>query len=168
MSDGRNWDCHSDLKDHVLPQAARHAMEILAGDNRENGVLMKRRILSSLGIAIGLVSGPSLADVGTLSRANCVGPLQVNESVTYDRPQLRTMIGFATSVHTQLGNVEPLHAPLFSDSAPSWRHYAGDTGDGGTVLVAGTHGWRIYDDDGNIVEEGYRETSATDCNLTEW
>jgi len=78
------------------------------------------------------------------------------------------MIGFATSVHTQFGNIEPLHAPLFSDPVPSWRHYAGDTGDGGTVLVTGTHGWRIYDDDGNIVEDGYRETSATDCNLTEW
>ncbi|ARQ90242.1 hypothetical protein [Stenotrophomonas maltophilia] len=129
---------------------------------------MNKDSLFLCGIAMSITSFSALADVGTLSRANCVGPLQVNESVTYDRPLFRTMYGFAASVHTQLGSIEPLHAPLFSDSTPSARHYAGDTGDGGTVFVKGSHGWRIYDEEGSVLEEGYRETSATDCNLTEW
>lgn len=131
------------------------------------GTEMKTAMISLLlfGLATAGFITPALADVGTLSRANCLGT--INESVTYDRPLFRQMVGFTASVHTQLGNTEPLHV-LVSDMLPSWRFYAGDTGDGGTLLVSGTHGWVIQDEQGAIIDEGYRETGAVDCNLTEW
>jgi len=129
--------------------------------------MTKNRILASASFAaLTAIALPALADVGTLSRANCLG--FVNESVTYDRPQARSFPGMAGGEHTQLGNLIPLHPLIFSPTPMNWRHYAGDNNDTGTLKVKGYHLWELSDASGAIIDEGYRETSATDCNLTEW
>ena len=130
------------------------------------------KVISCLGFGAALFLGFSrtaLADVGTLSRANCIVlHLTINESVTYDRPLLRVYDGLAGSAHTQQGNIEPYHDILFSEEVPSWRHYAGDTDDPGVMTVTGYHTWHFYDPVVGTSEWGYRTTTASDCNLTEW
>jgi hypothetical protein len=99
------------------------------------------------------------ADIKWLSRANCLG--LINESVTYDRPQLNPHwmdvqshhIGFgATTGHVRFG-------PL----AYTWRSYAGDIGDVTRNTVTGIH----YFVDYNNIPWSLR-TIATNCNLVEW
>lgn len=113
-----------------------------------------------------LFSTPAFAEVKAISRANCVIGI-VNESITYDRPQLRPFNGSVTSTHTQLGNTIPLHS-LVDVGYGKWRYYAGDIEDPGTLRVDGTHYWLVVDPNGQIVESGQEATSATDCNITEW
>lgn len=63
---------------------------------------MKRNKAKSLPYLISLTlffSTPAFAEVKAISRANCVIGI-VNESITYDRPQLRPFNGSVTSTHT--------------------------------------------------------------------
>jgi hypothetical protein len=130
---------------------------------------MKRNKAKSLPYLISMTlffSTPAFAEVRAISRANCVIGI-VNESITYDRPQLRPFNGSVTSTHTQLGNTIPLHS-LVDVGYGKWRYYAGDIEDPGTLRVDGTHYWLVVDPNGQIVESGQEATSATDCNITEW
>ncbi|MCC7633069.1 hypothetical protein [Stenotrophomonas rhizophila] len=111
-------------------------------------------------------SAPAAADIGTLSRANCLG--FVNESVTYDRPQLRNFYGTALSDHLPLGDLISAHMLSSPDQLLSWRHYAGDTNDSEVMKVNGYHSWMLMDENFNLIEHGTRETSTVDCSVTEW
>lgn len=100
------------------------------------------------------------AGVTWLSRANCIAGV-INESVTYDRPALKTRYMYTQSIHTGFGEVA-----AHSVNAPwnvTWRSYAGDTGDWNRNTVRGYH---VYGDD--MAHLTTRWTVTTDCNLTEW
>ncbi|MEN5040417.1 hypothetical protein ABE424_09530 [Stenotrophomonas sp. TWI1149] len=109
---------------------------------------------------------PAAADIGTLSRANCLG--FINESVTYDRPQLRNFYGAAVSDHQPLGELISRHMVRSPGQLFSWRHYAGDTNDSEVMKVTGHHSWSLMDENFNLIDYGTRETSTVDCSLTEW
>lgn len=118
-----------------------------------------------LGYSILLMSGftgwNASAEVKAISRANCMG--FVNESITYDRPQFRSIQGSAASRHIPLGNTQPKHilgAP--NNGAFAWRFYAGDRSDPERMLVRGYHTWILN----RIVHT--RHTAAADCSLSEW
>lgn len=126
----------------------------------------KARLLPYLTLLSACISTSAFAGIGTISRANCIAGI-VNESVTYDRPQLRSFHGSVLSEHKPLGNILPAHT-LSSVSPHGWRHYAGDLGDPERMLVTAAHTWVITDESGNLIEAGTRSTSATDCNISEW
>jgi hypothetical protein len=116
-----------------------------------------------------LMNTPAEARVKALSRANCLG--FVNESITYDRPDLQPFMGTAVGVHAPWGALEghQVTDPNNAGDNEQWRYYAGDVGDAATVTVYGFHTWYKVDaQTGELVESGSASTLATDCNLTEW
>jgi hypothetical protein len=119
--------------------------------------------------ALMLMSFPAKAEVKAISRANCLG--FVNESITYDRPDLRNFHGGAISEHKPWGEVYS-HVATDPDNfgtQQKWRYYAGDIDDASSVAVTGAHSWVVMDDDtGTVTESGSDVTIATDCNLSEW
>jgi hypothetical protein len=111
-------------------------------------------------LAAAALSADASAGVTWLSRANCVAGA-INESVTYDRPALKTHYMYTQSLHTGFGSVggHSVHAPW----NVTWRSYAGDIGDRSRNTVSGYH---MYGDD--MARLSTHWTTATDCNLTEW
>jgi hypothetical protein len=110
-------------------------------------------------LALGWCAEASAA-VKWLSRANCVGGA-INESVTYDRPQLKSHFMYTESHHVGFGAVGG-HAV----AAPwnvTWRSYAGDVADSTRNTVRGLH---VFGDDLRFLSTQY--TTATNCNLGEW
>lgn len=114
------------------------------------------------------VSLQANADIGTVSRANCVLLDTFNESITYDRPLLRNFYGTAISEHLPQGNTIPSHILFSPNQLYYWRHYAGDFGDGEVMKVTGSHSWTLYDENFNLIDYGSRQTSTIDCSLEEW
>ncbi len=120
-----------------------------------------KRLGPGLLLMIAFGSGNAAAEVKAISRANCLG--FVNESITYDRPQFRSIQGSAASRHIPLGSIQAKHvlgAP--NNGGFSWRFRAGDQSDPERMLVRGYHTWILN----RIVHT--RNTATADCSLTEW
>jgi len=118
-------------------------------------------------ILLACISTPAMADIGTVSRANCILDI-LNESITYDRPQFRPFFGTAVSEHLPQGNLNPSHILFSPSQLHHWRHYAGDAGDPEVMKVTGSHSWTLYDENYNLLEYGSRQTSTIDCSAEEW
>jgi hypothetical protein len=119
---------------------------------------MKGQILAVAVLATAATD--ATAAIKSLSRANCVVGV-VNESVTYDRPQLNRHWMNTYSTHVGFGAAGG-HT-VASPRAFTWRAYAGDRFDSSRNTVTGMH---FFTD-----EQGanrYTQTIATDCNLGEW
>jgi len=99
------------------------------------------------------------ADLKVLGRANCLG--LINESVTYDRPQLNPHWMQTTSTHVPLGAIN--RHSISTPRAYTWRSYAGDIGDRTVNTVVGSH---FFVDYSNV--PWTLRVTAYDCNLTEW
>ncbi|KAF1004878.1 MAG: hypothetical protein GAK28_03712 [Luteibacter sp.] len=121
---------------------------------------MHRTRMGCLAALLFFVSADASAAIKWLSRANCVGGT-VNESVTYDRPQLKTHFMYTESHHVGFGAVggHVVTAPW----NVTWRSYAGDIGDVSRNTVRGVH---VFGDNLRFLATEY--TIATDCNLREW
>jgi uncharacterized membrane protein len=113
-----------------------------------------------LAVALCVASASAQAGVKWLSRANCVAGA-VNESVTYDRPELAPHYMFTQSEHVGFGAIAG-HA-VTAHWGYTWRSYAGDLADATRNTVSGLH---IFGDDMGALT--VRRTNATDCNLGEW
>lgn len=121
---------------------------------------MHRIAMSCFGCLAFLVSMDVSAGIKWLSRANCIGGT-INESITYDRPQLKTHFMYTESRHVGFGAIggHVVTAPW----NVTWRSYAGDVGDASRNIVRGVH---IFGDNLRFLSTEY--TTATDCNLREW
>lgn len=119
---------------------------------------MKVQILAFTVLA--LAAANASAAIKSLSRANCVAGA-INESVTYDRPQLNSHWMTTYSGHTGFGAVGG-HT-VATPKAFTWRSYAGDRFDTSRNTVTGTH---LFVDEQGL--HRYTQTIATDCNLGEW
>lgn len=112
-------------------------------------------------LAMPCICNVASAKVKALSRANCLG--FINESVTYERPAFRNFQGSAASWHIPLGNIRPKHViGARNNGAFSWRFYAGDGSDPERMVVRGYHTWVL---DRRVFTQ---DTSAINCNLSEW
>jgi hypothetical protein len=111
-------------------------------------------------VAAATACSDAFAGVAWLSRANCVAGV-VNESVTYDRPELTSHYMYTESDHVGLGSYggHVVAAPW----NVTWRSYAGDLRDPERNTVRGLH---IFGNDMAYLTTHY--TVTTDCNLTEW
>jgi len=107
-----------------------------------------------------IVSSEASASVKWLSRANCIAGT-INESITYDRPALRSHFMYTQGTHVGFGAVAG-HV-VTADWNMTWRSYAGDLADASRNTVRGVH---VFGDDLRFLQTQY--SIATDCNLTEW
>ena len=112
-----------------------------------------------LGLVIFLFASEANAGIKWLSRANCIG--FVNESITYDRPELVQHLMATSSKHVGFG--ASFGHELFSPMAFTWRSRAGDQLDSSRNTVTGLHTFTDYSD----VWWSLR-TVATNCNLGEF